>query len=116
MSGASSSDAEVGSSALSKASWRILPLIVLSYLSAYMDRVTIGFAAIRMNVDGDDRDRRVSRVCGGLVIGDFSAHDALAGSHSHPLAGREHRRDKLGRLHPGFRRPVRMGYRERFHR
>jgi MFS transporter, ACS family, tartrate transporter len=31
--------------------WHILPLILLSYLCAYMDRVNVSFAAIQMNVD-----------------------------------------------------------------
>lgn len=38
-------------SALRKASWRLLPLIGLGYGLAYMDRVNISFAALRMNVD-----------------------------------------------------------------
>jgi len=38
-------------SALRKASWRLLPLIGLGYGIAYMDRVNISFAALRMNVD-----------------------------------------------------------------
>lgn len=46
-----SPDADVARSALSKASWHILPLIVLAYVCALMDRVNIGFAAIQMNVD-----------------------------------------------------------------
>jgi MFS transporter, ACS family, tartrate transporter len=41
----------VGRSALSKASWRLLPLIGLGYGVAYMDRVNISFAAARMNAD-----------------------------------------------------------------
>lgn len=41
----------IGSSAMRKALWHILPLILLSYLCAYMDRVNISFAAVQMNVD-----------------------------------------------------------------
>jgi MFS transporter, ACS family, tartrate transporter len=41
----------VGKSAMRKALWHILPLILLSYLCAYMDRVNVSFAAIQMNVD-----------------------------------------------------------------
>ena len=44
-------DDETGRSALAKASWRILPLIGLAYGVAYMDRVNISFAALRMNQD-----------------------------------------------------------------
>jgi len=42
---------EIARSAMGKAAWRILPLIILAYLVAYMDRVNISFAAARMNVD-----------------------------------------------------------------
>jgi MFS transporter, ACS family, tartrate transporter len=35
--------------ALSKAAWRLLPLLFLGYGIAYMDRVNVGFAALRMN-------------------------------------------------------------------
>jgi ACS family tartrate transporter-like MFS transporter len=41
----------IGRGALAKASWRLLPLIGLGYGIAYMDRVNIGFAALRMNHD-----------------------------------------------------------------
>jgi ACS family tartrate transporter-like MFS transporter len=34
-----------------KVSWRLLPLIVLSYLVAYIDRTNISFAALSMNKD-----------------------------------------------------------------
>lgn len=36
---------------LRRMAWRILPLLGAAYLFAYMDRVNIGFAALRMNVD-----------------------------------------------------------------
>jgi len=42
---------DVARSAIAKASWRIIPLLGLGYLVAYMDRVNIGFAATRMNDD-----------------------------------------------------------------
>ncbi len=38
-------------SAMAKVSWRILPLIILAYLVAYIDRVNISFAAAQMNLD-----------------------------------------------------------------
>jgi MFS transporter, ACS family, tartrate transporter len=41
----------VARSALARTSWRILPLLVLAYVCALMDRVNIGFAALQMNVD-----------------------------------------------------------------
>jgi ACS family tartrate transporter-like MFS transporter len=51
MSTADASDAALGRSALSKAAWRLLPLIGLGYGAAYVDRVNISFAALRMNQD-----------------------------------------------------------------
>lgn len=44
-------DRAVGRSAMKKALWRILPLIALAYLFAYMDRVNVSFAATQMNAD-----------------------------------------------------------------
>lgn len=41
----------IGRSAMGKAFWRILPLILLAYLFAYMDRVNVSFAAAHMNED-----------------------------------------------------------------
>ncbi len=41
----------IGRSAMRKATWRLIPLIALGYGVAYMDRVNIGFAALRMNAD-----------------------------------------------------------------
>lgn len=40
-----------GRSAMNKALWRIIPLIALAYLCAYMDRVNVSFAATQMNLD-----------------------------------------------------------------
>jgi len=45
------SDEAIGASAMKKAFWRILPLILLAYLFAYMDRVNVSFAAAQMNED-----------------------------------------------------------------
>ncbi|MEO8927680.1 MAG: MFS transporter [Caulobacteraceae bacterium] len=45
------SDAAVERSAMTKASWRILPLLGLGYLVAYVDRANISFAATQMNSD-----------------------------------------------------------------
>ena len=42
-------DAAIGHSALRKASLRLLPLIGVGYLIAYMDRVNVSFAALQMN-------------------------------------------------------------------
>lgn len=42
---------QIGRLAMRKAFWRILPLIALAYLCAYMDRVNVSFAAVQMNVD-----------------------------------------------------------------
>ena len=43
--------AEIGASALRKASRRLVPLIAFGYCAAYMDRVNISFAAPSMNRD-----------------------------------------------------------------
>ena len=45
------SDGAIGARALSKASWRILPLIALGYGLAFIDRTNISFAAQPMNHD-----------------------------------------------------------------
>jgi MFS transporter, ACS family, tartrate transporter len=45
------SDEQIGRAAVRKASWRLLPLIGLGYLIAYMDRVNISFASLQMNED-----------------------------------------------------------------
>src|SRR2546425_10750897 len=42
---------QVGRAAVSKASWRLLPLIGLGYGIAYMDRVNVSFASLQMNQD-----------------------------------------------------------------
>ena len=34
-----------------KATWRLIPLISIGYLIAYMDRVNISFASLQMNRD-----------------------------------------------------------------
>ncbi|WP_243363319.1 MFS transporter [Fundidesulfovibrio terrae] len=38
-------------SAVAKASWRILPLLFLLYIVAYLDRINVSFAALTMNKD-----------------------------------------------------------------
>lgn len=44
-------EAAIGKSAMNRAFWRILPLILVAYLFAYMDRVNVSFAAASMNED-----------------------------------------------------------------
>lgn len=46
-----SADDAVGASAQRKASWRLLPVIGIGYGLAFLDRVNISFAALRMNSD-----------------------------------------------------------------
>jgi MFS transporter, ACS family, tartrate transporter len=41
----------VARSAMAKAMWRIVPLILLAYVMAYMDRVNVSFASLQMNDD-----------------------------------------------------------------
>ena len=43
--------AAIGTSAMRKAFWRIIPLILVAYLFAYLDRVNVSFAATDMNAD-----------------------------------------------------------------
>ncbi|HTW46831.1 MAG TPA: MFS transporter [Acidobacteriaceae bacterium] len=44
-------DAEIGRAAQRKASWRLLPVIAIGYALAFIDRINIGFASLRMNSD-----------------------------------------------------------------
>jgi len=46
-----SQDDSIARSAMPKVYWRVLPLICLAYLCAYMDRVNVSFASVQMNVD-----------------------------------------------------------------
>src|SRR5438046_4449123 len=41
----------VAQSAMTKASWRIIPLLGVGYLCSYLDRLNVSFAATQMNVD-----------------------------------------------------------------
>jgi len=43
--------ARVGASAQRKAAWRLLPIISVGYGLAYIDRINISFASLRMNAD-----------------------------------------------------------------
>lgn len=51
MNAGSVNDLAIGKSAMNKAFWRILPLILVAYLFAYIDRVNVSFAAASMNED-----------------------------------------------------------------
>jgi MFS transporter, ACS family, tartrate transporter len=51
MNSSSAVDGAIGKSAMGKAFWRIIPLILVAYLFAYMDRVNVSFAAVDMNAD-----------------------------------------------------------------
>ena len=44
-------DDAIGRLAMTKAMWRVVPLILLAYLMAYMDRVNVSFASLQMNSD-----------------------------------------------------------------
>jgi MFS transporter, ACS family, tartrate transporter len=44
-------DDDLARSSMAKAMWRILPLILLAYVIAYMDRVNVSFASLQMNSD-----------------------------------------------------------------
>ena len=43
--------AAIGASAQRKASWRLIPIIGIGYMLAYMDRINISFASLQMNKD-----------------------------------------------------------------
>ncbi len=51
MSAHETEDQSVGASAQRKASWRLLPVLGIGYGLAYMDRINISFASLRMNAD-----------------------------------------------------------------
>ena len=72
----------VGAAALRKASWRLVPLIGLGYGAAYMDRVNISFAAVRMN-----QDLHFSAAMYGLGAGLFFVSYGLCEVPSNPAAG-----------------------------
>ena len=42
-------NAELLASAISKNTWRLIPLLGLAYLFNYLDRTSVGFAALQMN-------------------------------------------------------------------
>jgi len=44
-------EASVESSSIRRISWRLLPLIVIAYLVAYIDRTNVAFASLTMNKD-----------------------------------------------------------------
>src|SRR5260370_26121936 len=45
------SDQTLERSTIQKVSWRLLPLIVIAYLIAYIDRTNVAFAPLTMNKD-----------------------------------------------------------------
>ncbi|HET7104408.1 MAG TPA: MFS transporter [Terracidiphilus sp.] len=47
----STSDSAIGASAQRKAAWRLLPILAIGYGMAFMDRINISFASLRMNDD-----------------------------------------------------------------
>jgi ACS family tartrate transporter-like MFS transporter len=73
-------DTAVGARALSKAFWRIVPLVGLGYCFAFIDRVNISFAAQTMN-----RDLHFSATIYGLGGGLFFLSYALCGVPSNLL-------------------------------
>ncbi len=42
---------EIRNATMAKISWQLLPLLIISYLVAYIDRTNVAFAAITMNAD-----------------------------------------------------------------
>ena len=50
-SAAADAESEVAERTIRKLTWRIVPIVALMYLLAYLDRVNLGFAALTMNAD-----------------------------------------------------------------
>jgi ACS family tartrate transporter-like MFS transporter len=48
---ADAADADIRASALAKAAWRFLPVLTVAYVLNYLDRTSVGFAALTMNRD-----------------------------------------------------------------
>ncbi len=44
-------DDGIGSTALRKVAWRLIPFLGVLYFFAFLDRVNVGFAALTMNAD-----------------------------------------------------------------
>ena len=87
--GSSQSDRAIGISAQRKAAIRLLPIISIGYGLAYMDRINISFASLRMN-----SDLHFSATVYGLGAGLFLIGYALCEVPSNLLAIRR-ARDKL---------------------
>ena len=60
-------DSSLETSTLRKVKWRILPLLIVLYVIAFIDRANIGFAALEMNAD-----LGISAAQFGLIAGLFS--------------------------------------------
>lgn len=85
--------ASVSRSAMRKSLWHILPLILLAYLFAYMDRVNVSFAAASMNAD-----LKFSATIYGLGGGLFFLGYALFEIPSNMMMGRFGARPWLARI------------------
>ncbi|HEY0120898.1 MAG TPA: MFS transporter, partial [Rhizobium sp.] len=42
---------DVEAQTIKRVTWRLMPFLMLCYFVAYLDRVNVGFAALRMNAD-----------------------------------------------------------------
>ena len=49
--GAGSAPSTLEEATYRKVSWRLLPLLLICYLVAYLDRVNVGFAKLQMAAD-----------------------------------------------------------------
>lgn len=63
---AAADHAQIEKRAIRRISWRLLPLLMLCYFFAYLDRVNVGFAALQMN-----KDLHLSAAAYGLGAGLF---------------------------------------------
>src|SRR5580700_11120439 len=77
----------------SKVAWRLIPLLFLSYVAAYLDRVNVSFAKLQML-----QDLRFSETTYGLGAGIFFIGYSLLAIPSNILLSRVGARVWIGRL------------------
>src|ERR1700746_2016688 len=57
-----------GEAVYNKVAWRIIPLLFLCYIAAYLDRVNVGFAKLQMQVDVPEISDSVYGVGAGIFF------------------------------------------------
>lgn len=61
----------IGAATIRKIKWRILPLLIVLYVIAFIDRANVGFAALEMNDDLGISDAQFGLIAGLFSIGYF---------------------------------------------